>query len=205
MSLFLLAMEDKLKRLKEAGIDRILSNLELRRTFHEVAIRVFGQNCLNCDSKIREQYKQLIKLKSIKMNEAKYQLKEGAFISMSAPDWKEDLTTANLTDKKAEALLNRSLKYIKFFEVAPNIENLRKQADDGVKTLRAALGENPNKSEPTYFDELIVLKNIGPSAAKKLMDVYPTKDLLIDAIGQDEQMPFLGRFERGVQEGLKEL
>ncbi len=198
-------MDDRLQILKNAGIDKILKDVELRQIFHEVAVSVFGNNCLNCDSSIREKYIQLVKLNSINMNEPKYQLKEDAFITMNAPDWKQDIVPEGLTDKIAEALLNRDLKYIKYFEVAPNIEMLRKASEDGVRTLHAALGEGPNLKEPTYYDELIALKNIGPSSAEKLMKTFPTKDLLKDAITQETEMSFLGRFESAVKEGLKGL
>ena len=194
-------MEEKIDILRKAGIERILKDKDLRALFHEVALKIFGQNCLNCDGKIREQYSLLL-TKPYKM-ESKYKLKKDDVISMSSPDWKEDLSNANMTDKKAEALLNRTLKYIFRFEEAPNIEELRIAAESGVKTLDEAMGKTD--PAPTYSDELTDLKGIGDTTAEKIVNVYPTKDLLLDAIEHDVDMAFLGRYEDRVKEALKAL
>ena len=146
----------------------------------------------------------MVKLNTTKMDTPKYKLKDKAFITMNAPDWKEDLIPQNLTDKKAEALLNRSLKYIKFFEIAPNIEQLRKQAEMGVKTLNEAM-YSKSDSEDSFFNSLTALKGIGKSTAEKIVNVYPTKDLLIDALENEVDMAFLGKFETSITKALKEI
>lgn len=198
-------------KLKKAGVQRILSDTDLRELFHKTALEVFGENCLNCDGKIQQKFTELINHQNPElMSKLKYRLKKGTVISMNSPSWKEDINNDNLTNQKAEMLLNITLKYIDRFEDAPDIEKLRKMKEQGVKTLKEALskgasGKKVASHEDSLKEELIALDNIGKATADKILKVYPTKDVLLDAINADVDMPFLGAREAAAKEGLKAL
>jgi predicted flap endonuclease-1-like 5' DNA nuclease len=243
-------LESNVDILRKVGIEKILSETHYRKLFHETALAVFGENCVNCDGKIRDKYVQLLNLKTItRMKNGKYKLNDGDVISMNSPDWKEDISNANLTDKKAEQLLNMNLGYIKRFQEAPHLEKLKKLAEQGCKTLKEAKGQKPDEPQAdaapaetadappateapaatdeapaeeakdetsddqqaaaadqgNLRDELIALPGIGETIADKILNVYPTKDVLLDAVKQDVPMDFLGARENAAKKGLKEL
>ncbi len=193
-------IQKKIQILRQVGIEKILSDPDTRGLFHEVATKVFGENCLNCDGKIREKF--VLLLTKTDFMESKYKLKKDTLISMNSPDWKEDISNSNLTNEKAEMLLNMSLSYIKLFEEAPELEKLKKAHEEGARSL-SEVGKV--KVVLTFSEELIALKGIGKSTAKKLIEKYPTKDLLIDALSNDDDFSFLGRFEDAAKDGLKAL
>ena len=175
-------MNENIEILKEAGIDKILNDPELRALFHETATRILGQNCLNCEGKIRENYNLLINKNNNEMVESKYALNLNDVIIMNAPDWKEDLSNANMTDSKAESLLNRNLKYIFRFAKAPDLEELKIKAEEGVRTLAQARGKQRSNQELSYFDQLIALPKIGKATAEKIEKAFPNKESLKDGL-----------------------
>ncbi len=197
-----------LDTLKNAGIGKVLSNPELRQLFHEVAKREFGESCLNCTGKIREQYEKLFDDKfngKPKINMGEYKLRKGAIIHMTAADWKATYGTGNMTDEIAVRLLNRDLRYVKFFDDCPNIEKIRKAMSENVRTLEELNGHQEPELNVSYYDKLIALNGIGDRMAKKIIDNYPTEEVLRDALEHEVQMDFFGVYEEGIKVSLKEF
>lgn len=205
---------DKIEILRLVGIEQVLASEKYRMMFHEVALSIYGENCLNCTGKIREKYSQIIKLNHVEImekSELKYKLKPGV-ITMTAPDMKGDISNHNLTNELAESLLERNLAYIKRFEEAPNLEALKKLQSEGVKTLSEAIKKMGKKSDSgssdqpkEYIDILIDINGIAKTTAKKLVEKYPTMELLKQALIDDVEMDFLGKGEKRYKKALSIL
>mgnify|MGYP007078648048 CR=1 FL=1 len=99
-------MEDKIQILREAGIDKILQDKDLRLLFHEVAISIFGENCLNCENKIRDKYAQLLKMNIMEKSELKYKLKPRSEEHTSELQSNSELVCRLLLEKKKKCLIN---------------------------------------------------------------------------------------------------
>lgn len=188
-----------LETLRQAGLDKVLTNYKLRLMFSKLAEEKFGSSCLNCTNKLKSQYREMFKTE----NMGQYKLKPGSVIHMTSDDWKGDIGNGNLTDEIAEKLLNRNLKYISYFSEAPNIERLRKGVQEGVRTLNELVGVEDIVHEETYLNELIAIAGIGQILAEKLVANFPTKDVLLDAVEHEVSMPFLGSKESTVKTLLK--
>ena len=194
-----------LETLREAGIERVLRNPEMRQLFHEEAKRVFGEACLNCTGKIREQYKEMFNNQKPEKKMGTYKLRKGSIIHMTATDWKATYGTGNMTDEIAVRLLNRDLRYIKFFEDAPDIERLRKAVTRNVRTLSELNGEEEPIVNVSYLDKLTSINGIGTSTATKILEHYPTEEVLRDALEHDVQLTFMGVYEEATRNALQEF